>query len=387
MSDQVGRYRLALAAALSCPDDSVFLYWKGRVALYAILNAMQVGSRDEVLMPSFTCVVVPNAVLYADATPRYVDIDSATLNASFEVIQSAVTERTKVILVQNTFGLSTDVDEIAAFARERGIYTIEDCTHGFGGTYRGRPNGTWCDAAFYSTQWNKPLSTGLGGFALVKNPELRERLGVVNRDLIPPSRGQAAALGLLVGVKRTMINDATYWPAIRAYRALSRRGLVLGSSTGGEVTSIYRPEGYFKAAAPAQAKLGLRALMQFESLCERRRENGLKFNAWMRERGFFNYPDEVLQDHAFLKFPAFVSDRSSFMQRAEQSKIQLGDWFCSMLHPVAGDLSPWKLHEDSFPRARAAAASIINLPTDTLKPARVLTFLDREADSFIRNPL
>ena len=381
------RYRAALAERLDALAEEIFLYWKGRVGLYSLLKAMNVGQGDEIIVPAFTCVVVPNAILYAGARPRYVDIDRKSLNPTLEMIKETVSGRTKAILVQNTFGLSIEVDRVAAFARERGIRTIEDCTHGFGGTYSGRPNGTWCDAAFYSTQWNKPFSTGLGGFALVKDPLLRERLETVNRGLIRPSWRQAAMLGLLVRVKSAFVNDTTYWPALRLYRALSRRGLVLGSSTGGEVTSTVIPEAYFRSAAPIQATIGLQSLKKFDELCQRRRENGLRFNAWMRERGYFNYADEVLPDHSFLKFPAFVKDRAAFMQRAEQARIQLGDWFCSMLHPVKGDLSDWKLNESEFPKARMAASSIVNLPTDTSRPNRLLTFLENETDSFIRDPL
>ncbi|WP_237251719.1 DegT/DnrJ/EryC1/StrS family aminotransferase [Thioalkalivibrio nitratireducens] len=372
-----------MARRLDSGPESVFLYWKGRVALYALLKAMQVGEGDEVVMPAFTCVVVPNAVLYAGATARYVDIDAKTLNPSLEAIEAAVTEQTKVILVQNTFGLSTEVDRIAAFARERGIRTIEDCTHGFGGTFGGRPNGTWSDAAFYSTQWNKPFSTGLGGFAVVKDPVLRERLEAVNRELIRPGRRQAAMLGLLVRVKSALVNDTTYWPALRAYRALSRRGLVLGSSTGGEVSSTEMPEAYFRGAAAVQAAVGLRALAKLDALSARRRENGLRYNEWMCARGYFNYPDEVLPDHGFLKFPVFVRDRAAFLERAEHAKVQLGDWFCSMLHPVEGDLSPWGLDADHFPVARKAAAAILNLPTDTADPERVLAFLEREEGELV----
>lgn len=380
-------YREALAARLeSCPE-SVYLYWKGRVALYALLKAMGVGSGDEVLMPAFTCVVVPNAVLYTGATPRYVDITQRTLNPNVEIIRAAITERTKVILLQNTFGLSTEVDQIASLARGLGVRTIEDCTHGFGGSYRERPNGTWSDAAFYSTQWNKPFSTGLGGFALVKDPALRKRLDLVNLELSHPNRWQAVMLGLLAASRRAVVNDATYWPALRAYRALSRRGLVLGSSTRGEVTTTEMPESYFKAAAPVQARAGLRGLKSFDDLCKRRRENGLRFNDWMRDRGCFSYPNDLLPDHLFLKFPVFVKDRAEFIRRAELSKIQLGDWFCSMLHPVSGDLSAWNLRQDDFPNAQAAAKAIVNLPTDTLDPNRVMAFLEAETDSFIPDPL
>ena len=60
------------------PPDHVTLFCKGRVALYAILRALGIGPGDEVILPAFTCVAVPNAILYTGATPVWVDIDPAT---------------------------------------------------------------------------------------------------------------------------------------------------------------------------------------------------------------------------------------------------------------------------------------------------------------------
>ena len=181
--DIAQQYKTAIATYLNTSSEHIYLYYKGRVALYAILKAMQVQQGDEVIIPAFTCVVVPNAIKYLGATPVYVDIDPVTYNADMQCLKRAITEHTKVIICQNTFGLSSNVEEIQSLARSRQIYTIEDCTHGFGGTYHGKPNGSYCDAAFYSTQWNKPFSTGVGGFALVQNQMLQQRMTEVNNQL------------------------------------------------------------------------------------------------------------------------------------------------------------------------------------------------------------
>ena len=74
------KYKKAIAAILKCNPANIFLYWKGRVALYAILKAMGVKDGDEVIIPAFTCVVVPNAILYLGAKPVYVDISIEDYN-------------------------------------------------------------------------------------------------------------------------------------------------------------------------------------------------------------------------------------------------------------------------------------------------------------------
>lgn len=373
-------YKSELGKRLGVDASTVQLYWKGRVGLYALLKAMGVGPGDAVLMPAFTCVVVPNAVIYTGARPRYVDIDRSTLNPLPGAIRAALTENTKCILLQNTLGLSSDLDEIVSLARERGILTIEDCTHGFGGLYQGRPNGTFCDAAFFSTQWNKPFSTGLGGFVAVNQPELLARLEVVNQGLERPSLLRQASLRLLIEARRWLVRDRSYWPLMGAYRALSKRGLILGSSSGAEIESTKRPRGYFQSSCRVQSDHGLKALGSLDALLELRRANGRIYNQFMKERGKFHYGEEHLVDHAFLRYPALARNREVFSEDPRRHRIRLGDWFNSMLHPVQGDLDPWHLNQSSFPVAREIARKIVNLPTDIPEPAKVLQFLESRLD-------
>ena len=161
---QLNLFTEVIAAILDIKNNDVFTYWKGRVALYAYLRALGISDGDEVIIPGLTCVVVPNAIIYTGATPVYADIRMDTLTMDPIAVRQCISRKTKAIIIQNTFGLSADVELLVNMAHELGIAAIEDCTHGFGGYYNGKPNGTIADAAFYSTQWNKPFSTGLGGF-------------------------------------------------------------------------------------------------------------------------------------------------------------------------------------------------------------------------------
>jgi dTDP-4-amino-4,6-dideoxygalactose transaminase len=132
-------------------DVSVTLFWKGRVALYVILKALGIAEGDEVIVPGLTCVVVPNAVIYSGATPIYADVDPATYTLSPESVEPLITPRTRAIIAQNTFGLSANLDPILDLAKKKGIEVIDDCTHGFGGAYKGKPNGSVTRLSFFST--------------------------------------------------------------------------------------------------------------------------------------------------------------------------------------------------------------------------------------------
>jgi len=369
-------YKKEIAAFLNADENRIFLYWKGRVALFALLKAMGVGKDDEVILPAFTCVVVANAILYLGAKPMYVDVDLTTFNPRFEDIENAVTKQTKVILCQNSFGLSSDIEEITTFAKKHNIYTIEDCTHGFGGYYNQKPNGSYCDAAFFSTQWNKPFSTGTGGFALVNNTKLIHSLLEVNKELIHPSFTQKFSLKLLYFVREKLINKHTYWLLVKFYRLLSRHNLVLGSSSGEEISSLEMPCNYFMKLSEVQMKKGVRNVKSLPAILELRKENARIYTDYLKSQTKNHIPIQLFDNHSFLKYPLLVENREEVFRWAEKHKIELGDWFNSPLHPVQKELELWGLHPELYPNAVYAGMRMINLPTDTKNIHNVLKFLE-----------
>ena len=112
------KYKKAIADFLDVDPAQVSLYWRGRVGLYCILKAMEIQPGDEVILPSFTCVVVPSAIKYLGAKPIYTSINPNTYNIDVEKIEEKITEKTKVILAQNTFGLSSDLNPILDIAKK-----------------------------------------------------------------------------------------------------------------------------------------------------------------------------------------------------------------------------------------------------------------------------
>lgn len=350
--------------------------------MYAILQAMGVKEGDEVILPAFTCVVVPNAIIYLKAHPVYVDIDPVTYNIDVEKVEAAITPRTRVLICQNTFGLSSNVDKLCEMAQRHNLYTIEDCTHGFGGNYLGKPNGTYCDAAFYSTQWNKPFSTGIGGFAFVSNPDLLAELSKVNQNLEKGTFKDSISLSVLYFVREKILTNRRYWKMVKLYRWLSKHKLVQGSSSGIEITEPVMPEHYFKGMTNVQIKKGIQTIPMLPDKLALRKMNAEKYSQCLEQMGKTYVHPDLFENHSFLKYPLLVKDREEVLNLAMQHCIPLGEWFCSPIHPVEHSFGKWEMDIDEFPVAKEMGERMVNLPTDAEDVEKVIQFI-KDIEAYI----
>ena len=374
------KYKENIAQIIQCNPNSIFLYWKGRIALYAILKAIGVKDGDEVILPGFTCVVVPNAILYAGARPIYVDISPENFNMNVELIEDIISSKTKAIICQNTFGLSSNIEKILDIARRYDLYTIEDCTHGFGGYYNGKPNGSFCDAAFYSTQWNKPFSTGIGGFLVVNNQTLLDKIKILEQEKINSGFSERFMLGALLLFKSLFVNRYTHWFLVSLYRLFSKQNIVVGSNQGEELISTRMPENYFKDISLIQILTGINKLKKIGKTNQLRIKNANEYTHFLKSHSKNYVNEELFVNHLFLKYPLLVKDRDKIFELAKKHNVTLGDWFLSPLHPVKENLELWDFNEEKFPIASQMSKNIVNLPTDIYDNRRVIEFLNNNID-------
>src|SRR5690606_35829677 len=111
-------------------------------AMHLALEAVGLGRGDEVITTPYTFAATAEVVRYFDARPVLVDVDAETLNLRPDLIEGAVTERTKAVLPVHVAGLPADLDEVHAVARRHGLVVIEDAAHAFPSHYRGVPIGS-----------------------------------------------------------------------------------------------------------------------------------------------------------------------------------------------------------------------------------------------------
>ncbi|NUS72415.1 MAG: dTDP-4-amino-4,6-dideoxygalactose transaminase [Corynebacteriales bacterium] len=143
----------------------------------AVLLDLEPG--DEVIMPSFTFVSTANAYALRGAVPVFVDCRPDTLNIDERLIEAAITERTKAIVVVHYAGVACEMDEIMAIAGKHQLPVIEDNAHGLGGSYRGRPLGSIGAMATQSFHVTKNIQCGEGGAFLATETALLERAEII----------------------------------------------------------------------------------------------------------------------------------------------------------------------------------------------------------------
>lgn len=138
-----------------------------------------IGEGDEVIMPSYTFVSTANAFVLRGATPVFVDIREDTLNIDENLIEAAITPRTRAIVVVHYAGVACEMDTIMDIARHRDLLVIEDAAQAIMCTYKGRPLGSIGDIATLSFHETKNVIAGEGGALLINRPELVERAEII----------------------------------------------------------------------------------------------------------------------------------------------------------------------------------------------------------------
>ena len=145
--------------------------------LAAILADIQPG--DEVIMPSYTFVSTADAFVLRGATAVFVDIRPDTMNINENLIEEAITEKTKAIVPVHYAGVSCAMDKICELAEKYHLYVIEDAAQGVMSSYHGKPLGTIGDYGCYSFHETKNYSMGEGGALLIKDKENVERAEII----------------------------------------------------------------------------------------------------------------------------------------------------------------------------------------------------------------
>ena len=146
----------------------------GTAALEVTIAALGIGHGDEVILPNFTFVATASAVLFANALPVLVDVAPETYCIDPDLVEAAITSRTKAIIAVHMGGHPADLDRLSEIARRHNLSLVEDSSHAHASEWRGRRIGTFGAAGTFSFQSSKLMTAGEGGM-IISNDDDFER--------------------------------------------------------------------------------------------------------------------------------------------------------------------------------------------------------------------
>jgi dTDP-4-amino-4,6-dideoxygalactose transaminase len=160
-----------------CGTEQAVGVSSGTAALELALRGLGVGSGDEVIVPTNSFIATAEAVSAAGATPRLVDVDRETALITAEIVEAAITPRTRCVIPVHLYGRTVEIDSILSLCRGRGILVIEDACQAHGALSRGRPAGSIGDAGCFSFYPTKNLGAwGDGGAVVTSDSKVADRV-------------------------------------------------------------------------------------------------------------------------------------------------------------------------------------------------------------------
>ncbi len=167
----------------------------GTAALHAAVFSLDIGPRDEVIVPAITFAASANCVVYQGGTPVFADVEPDTLLIDVSQIEAKITSRTKAILAVDFAGQPCDYDSLREIADRNSLALIDDACHAIGGHYKQKPVGTLADLNTFSLHPVKHITTGEGGVIATDQTRWAERMRTFRNHGITADHHQRQAKG------------------------------------------------------------------------------------------------------------------------------------------------------------------------------------------------
>jgi len=339
------------------------LYFRGRVALYAILKALGVRPGDQIATQAFTCVAVPEGILALGARPIYVDIQADEFNMDPSDLQEKLGPRVKAVIVQHTYGIPADIPSLQAVCNPLGVPIIEDCCHCFDPGYENPSTGALGLASFFSYEWGKPLVAGIGGKAKPNDPGLAAEMRRQYDSFLEPPRLGVLRLQLQYFLFKLLYRPRLYWPVRSLFRRLGSAGIAKGNyhdlaSSGGisEEFSLRMAPSMRRRLERLQGRIPAQAAHR--SAVVRHYRQGIQAPT-------VRHPLLASgSDPALARYPLITEHKAAYLELARRHNIELADWYDTPVHPLKEpDWGAVCYKAGSCPNAEMRGTQVVTLPT------------------------
>ncbi|MBT9171410.1 MAG: GDP-perosamine synthase [Actinobacteria bacterium] len=341
----------------------------GRSALMAILNSLGLEKDDEVLIQAFTCNAAVNPILWSGLKPIYIDCDEKTFNIDIEDLKRKITKKSRVVMVQHTFGLPADLNEILEICQKNNLILIEDCAHSLGAEYKSKkwaaPTealakvGTFGKAGFFSFSRDKVISSVYGGMAITNDDELGKKIREYQKKIGFPSDCWIFQQLL----HPVLIN----WLVLPFYEIFGKYLLILFQWLQVLSKAVHWKEkrglkpGYFPKRLPnALAILVLNQFKKLERFNNHRKKIAEIYRQELKNTSF-ELPQE--EEQIYLRFTVKHPKAHEIIKKAWQKNLLIGDWYDIVIAPRDTKLEKMHYLPGSCPKAEKLAKITLNLPT------------------------
>ena len=354
-------------------SDSVFTFASGRMGFYTILKAINIQKNDEVIIPSFTCVVVPNAILYSGAKPIYCDINKDDFNIDVSNVEKLITSKTKVLYAQHTFGQMCDINAIQKIAQKYNLLVIEDTAGALGAKLNNLHAGTIGDFGYFSTDRTKVVNTGLGGIVSVNNKKYIKNFTEIFNDVPYLNQTLTKKIVRTFVLNIVTLNPYFYWVGKFINVILSKL----------KIMTYLLDESFIKKDQiqdypyPARlscllAKIGISQFQALNDNLDNRKKNANYYNDILN----IYTPEYMNSDkNIFLRYSFLVKNRD-YWENKFSSKIDLSIWFNTIAYGRNDNLEAINYKVNSNKVSEFVCEHIFNLPThNQIRPEKLQALL------------
>ncbi|MGA2173317.1 MAG: DegT/DnrJ/EryC1/StrS aminotransferase family protein [Sedimentisphaerales bacterium] len=335
----------------------------GRQAMVILLKALDIKEGDKVGVCGYTCISVAEAVKVCGAIPVYLDVDENLCIEPREILRQKPGE-IKVVILQHTFGVPGQLEELLKACDKIGAKVIEDCAHALGCSWKGRPLGQFGQGAIYSFEWGKPYTTGQGGMLTVNSIQILEKVD----DLIKSFASPVSLWNQLILRFERYLYPILGRSKIGGYvfRICNILRLVDFTTThaAGPEGGICFSHGYIRIQDKWTAAVGLRRLHEWPQLMQLRRDNTAMIEQHLKNADLALWPRPEDANVTLLVYPIMVSCKTELLQEARRLKLDITVWYESPVNPLKGnDLSKVNYYMGMCPKAEDMIRYLVYLPT------------------------
>lgn len=327
----------------------------GRSALFHLLQSLELSANAEVIVQAFTCEAVILPIIANKLKPVYVDIETQTFSLNPVELETKITDRTKVVILQHTFGLTpAHRTKIQTIVRKHDLVLIEDIAHGYNPKIISNFNPPAGRSIFLmSFGRSKALSSVFGGAIVTNIPAIQKKLAKIEQSLSYPSFGFIMQLLLYKPLSMIIKSSYDFYLGKLIHKLVCMLGLlsleITQKEKGGEYDQLLD-----KAYPNALSSLLIPQLNQYEQKVKHR---ALICSLYQKNLKSAHFVTDYM-----LRYSVLVDDPQKLITKAVRKNIFLGSWYNQVVAPKSLDLKKVQYQQGSCPVAEKTCIHIVNLP-------------------------